>query len=113
MTGKDIREVLSEMAARNRFEVLGGVKVHADEGKLFSVMVGGEPLEDEKIYSVATISFLYRGGDQIMLSKYARNVQSLEIMIRDAFLEYVYRVSAEGKGIAGACDGRIVIGTNK
>lgn len=109
LTGKQIREVLEKMAER-RFEVLGGVRVVADGGKLVSVEVGGEPLDDEKVYCVATISFLLDGGDGLSLAKDALSVKVYEdVQIIDAVLEHIYAETAAGRPIEYKTDGRVVV----
>ena len=88
-TGKQIRTILEGMAA-DRFQVLGGVKVVADGGKLVSVEIDGEPLDDEKVYGMATISFLLTGGDGLSLEENALSVTVYEdVPIIDAVLEHV------------------------
>lgn len=59
-TGKQIRTILEDMAA-DRFQVLGGVRVVAENGKLVEATIGGEPIDDDKVYGMATISFLLSG----------------------------------------------------
>lgn len=104
--GRDIRAMLERFAARS-WQVIGGARCVVQEGKLVSVEIGGEPLDDDKIYGVATISFLLSGGDDIFV---ARNAVSLEIFdeyIIDVMLPYVRRLTAEGKPIEYQKDGRI------
>ena len=108
-TGKQIREFLEEMAA-GRFQVLGGVRVVADGGKLISAEIGGEPIDDEKIYGLATISFLLGGGDGLTLDRNAVSVTVFENEdIIDAVLEYVKNETAAGRPIEYKTDGRVVI----
>ena len=108
-TGKQLRTILEEMAA-DRFQVLGGVRVVADGGKLVSAEIGGEPLDDEKIYGLATITFLLEGGDGLALAENAISVTSFEnVDIIDAVLEYVYRETEAGRPIEYKTDGRVVI----
>ena len=108
-TGKQLRTILEEMAA-DRFQVLGGVRVVADGGKLVSAEIGGEPLDDEKIYGLATITFLLEGGDGLALAENAVSVTSFEnVDIIDAVLEYVYRETEAGRPIEYKTDGRVVI----
>lgn len=108
-TGKQLRSILEEMAA-DRFQVLGGVRVVADEGRLVSAEIGGEPLDDEKIYGLATITFLLEGGDGLALAENAVSVTSFEnVDIIDAVLEYVYRETEAGRPIEYKTDGRVVI----
>lgn len=108
-TGKQLRTILEEMAA-DRFQVLGGVRVVADGGKLVSAEIGGEPLDDEKIYGLATITFLLEGGDGLALAENAVSITSFDnVDIIDAVLEYVYRETEAGRPIEYKTDGRVVI----
>lgn len=108
-TGKQIRTILEGMAA-DRFQVLGGVKVVADGGKLVSVEIDGEPLDDEKIYGMATISFLLTGGDGLSLEENALSVTVYEdVPIIDAVLEHVNAETAAGRPIEYTVDGRVTV----
>ena len=108
-TGKQIRNILEGMAA-GRFQVLGGVRVVAEGGKLVSAEIGGEPLDDEKIYGLATISVLLDGGDGLALAQNAVSVTHFENEdIIDAVLEYVQAETAAGRPIEYEADGRVMI----
>ena len=108
-TGKQIRTILESMAA-GRFQVLGGVRVVAEGGKLVSVEIGGEPIDDEKVYGLATISFLLDGGDGLTLEQNAISVTRFENEdIIDAVLEHVYAETAAGRPIEYKADGRVII----
>lgn len=108
-TGKQIRTILEGMAA-DRFQVLGGVKVVADGGKLVSVEIDGEPLDDEKVYGMATISFLLTGGDGLSLEDNALSVTVYEdVPIIDAVLEHVNAETAAGRPIEYTVDGRVTV----
>lgn len=108
-SGKQIRNILESMASR-RFQVLGGVRVVADDGKLISAEIGGEPLQDDKIYGLATISFLLDGGDGLTLGHEARSVTIFEeVDVIDAILEHVHAETAAGRPIEYKTDGRVQI----
>ena len=108
-TGKQIRAILEGMAAR-RFQVLGGVRVVAEDGKLGSVEIAGEPLDDDKVYGMATISFLLEGGDGLALSKDALYVKVYEdVQIIDAVLEHIEAETKSGRPIEYSTDGRVVV----
>ncbi len=108
LKGSDVRYILEDMAA-TRFQVLGGVKVVAKDGKLVSVEVGGKPLDDKKIYGVATISFLLNGGDGISVARNAVELQVLDGYIIDTMLPFVRSYGKEGKPIEYKTDGRVTL----
>lgn len=108
-TGKQIRTILEDMAA-DRFQVLGGVRVVAENGKLVEATIGGEPIDDDKVYGMATISFLLSGGDGLTLDRNALSVTVFENEdIIDAVLEYVHGETAAGRPIEYEADGRVVV----
>ncbi len=108
-TGKQIRAILEGMAA-DRFQVLGGVRVIAEKGQLISAEIGGEPIDDDKVYGLATISFLLGGGDGLALEHNAVSVTVFEdVDIIDAVLEHVYAETAAGRPIEYETDGRVKI----
>lgn len=106
--GITIRKMLESMAA-GYFQVLGGVRVVAENGKLVSVEVGGEPLDDDRIYGVATNSFLLYGGDGLYLAKDAVELNVLEHDVIDVVLDHVRKETAAGRALTAASDGRIII----
>ena len=108
-TGRQIRKILEGMA-EDRFQVLGGVRVVAEGGKLVSAEIGGEPIDDDKVYGLATISFLLTGGDGLSLADDALSVTLFENEdIIDAVLAHVYAETAAGRPIEYKTDGRVII----
>lgn len=107
--GSDLRNIFERMAA-GRFEALGGVRIVVQNDKVVSVEVGGEPLDDDKVYGMATISFLLNGGDGLALQENALSVKVFEdIDIIDAVLEHVREETAAGRPIEYSKDGRVTI----
>lgn len=108
LPGSEIRSILASMAA-GKFQVLGGCEVVAEDGKLVSAKIGGEPLDDSKWYGVATISFLLEGGDGLYLAHNSRNMQIYDIDIIDIVLDKVGKLTEAGKPIEYHTDGRVKI----
>lgn len=106
--GSEIRKILQKMAETG-FQVLGGVRVVAEDGKLVSVETDEGPLDDEKVYGVATISFLLNGGDGLSLADNALSLSRYDVDIIDVILEYVEAETAAGRPITYEADGRIIV----
>ena len=96
--GSELRKLFETMAA-TYFQAIGGVEIVAEGGKLKKVLIGGEPLDDNKTYSVATISFLLYGGDSLTLAKNAENLKEYDVQIVKAVLDYIEDLKAQGKNI--------------
>ena len=107
--GSEVRKLLEDMAA-GRFQVLGGVKVVAENRQLVSAEVGGAPIEDDKVYGVATISFLLNGGDGLALEDISMSVQHFkEVDVIDAVMAFVLEEKAAGRPLTKDLDGRVIV----
>lgn len=106
--GSVIRQWLEKMAAGN-FQVLGGVTVEAEDGKLVKALIGGEPIDDDKVYGVATISFLLNGGDRLNLGAGAVETEVFDVDVIDIMLDYVKGLAASGRPVTYSSDSRVVI----
>lgn len=108
LEGRDIRALLGQLAA-TRWQVVGGARCVVKDGKLVSVEIDGEPLKDDKVYGVATISFLLDGGDGISVAKNCKSLTIFDEYVLDVMLPYVRSLTAAGKPIEYHVDGRIKI----
>ena len=106
--GSDLRNIFERMAA-GRFEALGGVRIVVQNDKVVSVEVGGEPLDDDKVYGVVTISFLLHGGDNLRMADDALTVVSSDVNVIDAVLDHVHAETAAGRPITYSLDNRVII----
>lgn len=98
LRGRDVRALLNQMAA-STFQIVGGVKVVAKNGKIVSATVNGEPLDDDRLYGVATLNFLLDGGDGYKVGKNAEEVIKCNGYLYDTMLAYVKSLTAAGKPI--------------
>jgi 2',3'-cyclic-nucleotide 2'-phosphodiesterase (5'-nucleotidase family) len=106
--GSKIREILEGMAPR-RFQVLGGVRIVVENDMIASIEIAGEPLEDEKVYGMATISFLLNGGDGLSLAQDALTVEQLDCIVNEPVMKHIRKETAAGRKIGYKKDGRITI----
>lgn len=108
LKGKDLRKVLEGMAA-DRFQIIGGMKCVAKDGKLVSALIDGKPISDNKVYGLCTISFLLNGGDGLSLARNAVELEIFDEYIIDVVLPAVRKLTAEGKPLEYHTDGRVTI----
>ena len=98
LKGKDVKVILDQMAA-STFQIVSGVKVVAQNGKIISAQVDGAPIDDDKVYGVATLNFLLDGGDGYSIAKNALEVIESKGWVYDTILAYVKNLTAAGKPI--------------
>ena len=108
LEGRQLRDIFEKMAA-GKFEAIGGVKILAENKTLASVMIGGEPLQDDKVYGVATISFLLNGGDGLTLADGASNLQDYGVYVNEAIIEHLAKLTSEGKSVTGTDEQCVII----
>lgn len=105
--GSQLRQVLEDMSPR-RFQAFGGITVVLKDDKIESIEVGGEPLDDEKVYGVASITFLLDGGDDIFLAPNALRIDTLSVMVRQPVLDHIIGETAAGRKIGYKKDSRVI-----
>lgn len=108
LKGSRLKEILDGMAAGN-FQALGGIRVVAEGGKIVSAEVGGKPIEDDRVYGLATITFLLHGGDDLFLGEGVEEVTEYPVDIYDAMMDWITSETAAGRDISYRKDGRVVI----
>ena len=107
--GADVLRILEGMAA-TKIEILGGVRIVVKDKKLVSAEIGGKPVEADKTYGLATISFLVTGGDGLKLGDYAcGDILWTDTDIFDAMMSQVLKARIEGRPIEGKVDSRVTI----
>ena len=106
MKGSSLLELLEQLSGTKAFQAVSGCEVKVKGGKLESALVGGKPIDPERIYHVVSIDFLLDGGDKINLGALAENVTLSHVLIREAILDYL---EAEGRLIEAKADGRVIM----
>lgn len=109
LKGKDLRKVFEYVASSGGSPINAGVRLVIKDNKVKSVTVNGKQIEDDKIYTVATIDYLMNLGRYGLENAISRN-DSPEI-IRDSFVSYFRHIASGNAGneITASKDGRIRI----
>lgn len=109
MKGSDVIELFRQIAAVGGEGVSKGVILNiTKEGKLVDCSIGGKPVEDEKVYRIATIDYLAEGNDGMLAFKSGYNRTFPEDgILRDLFINYVRNLTEEGKMLEPQKDVRI------
>ena len=117
ISGRGLRSAMENGLAQlpnagGRFPQVSGIAVEADVSRppgsrVTSMRVGGQPLDDERIYKVATIDFIARGGDGYITLRDARRIlpDIDSPLMANEVMVYVRRLGTVRTGI----DGRILL----
>lgn len=95
-TGVELRLLLEEMCAVEPLES-SGLELRYDSRKpkgarIIEVKVGGAPIDDARVYSVATNNFLAGGGDRYEHFRRGKDVQDTHEAVRDHVRRYFERL---------------------
>ena len=109
MKGSSLQTLLEQLAGTKAFQPVSGVRVKVKNHKLESALVGGEPIDPERIYHVITIDFLLDGGDKINIGALAQEVKLSKVLLKDVMMDYVTGCEARGEIITAKADGRVIM----
>lgn len=108
LKGRDLRTLMEDMVSR-RIQAVSGVRMVVKDNTLQNIEVGGEPLDDDRVYGLATIDFLLEGGDHIYASRNALVVYHEKVKVKDWMVPYIRAIGASGGVIESALDGRVKV----
>jgi len=84
--GEILRELFDYLAANHdtgRFAQISGASYRIEGGRAVEILIGGKPLDPEAVYSVATLDFLYGGGDGFTVLARSQKAVVLDAFPRD------------------------------
>ncbi|MGK0387780.1 MAG: 2',3'-cyclic-nucleotide 2'-phosphodiesterase (5'-nucleotidase family) [Maribacter sp.] len=107
--GKVVQQLFELIAQKGGWPVSQGVKCSfTKEGKLNSVSINGEALDNNKIYTVGLTDYVANGGDNCSFFK-DQTLYDTGVLFRDAFLQQVKMLTAKGQSIDADVEGRMII----
>ena len=107
MKGENLTKLLEQLSATPAFQATSGAVVRVKAHKLESALVGGKPIDPDRIFNVTTIDFLLDGGDQLRIGALAESVTLSHVLLKDVMLDYVQECEAKGILVEGKADGRV------
>lgn len=110
LKGSVLKQLFENIAARGGEGVSGIQLTISKERKLLKSSVGGQPIEDEKFYTVATIDYLADGNDGMTALPQAEKRECPEgATLRSLFMQYVERQTKAGKKVTSRMEKRITV----
>ena len=108
--GSTLRQLFENIAYRLG-EGVSGVSLQVSrDRKLLGGTIGGKPVEDDKLYTVATVDYLAEGNDGMdALPQAESKVCPPGATLRSLFIDYVKRQAEAGKAVTSRMEGRIVV----
>ena len=108
--GSTLRQLFENIAYRLGEGVSGVSLQVSKDRKLLGATVGGKPVEEDKLYTVATVDYLAEGNDGMAALPQAESkVCPPGATLRSLFIDYVKRQAEAGKAVTSRMEGRIVV----
>ena len=105
INGKVLQEFLDHIAGRGGWPC-SGITMQIKNKKAINVTVGGAPLTESAIYTIANNDYVANGGDDCIMLKPIPQVSNGYIF-RDAVFDYLAELKKQGKKISAKTENRV------
>ena len=109
LPGKAVKEFFDFIAEKGGEGLSTGIQLTIKDRKVESLKIGNQPLDENKLYKVATVDYLAEGNDGMVAFKQATHVLRSNEMLRDIMIDYVKECTKNNKEINAKLDNRIII----
>ncbi len=105
LSGKTVQEFLDHVAGRKGWPC-SGITMQIKDKKAINVMIGGVPLNESAMYTIANNDYVANGGDDCAMLKTIPQI-STGYLFRDAVIDYFTQYTAAGKKISAKIENRV------
>ena len=109
LQGKFVKEFFDFVAETGGVGLSKNLEVVIQDKAVESLKIGGQAVDDNKIYRVATIDYLAEGNDGMTAFTKAVKVTDSNKLLRDILIEYIKKLTATNKAVDANLDNRIII----
>ncbi|MDR1610122.1 MAG: 5'-nucleotidase C-terminal domain-containing protein [Candidatus Symbiothrix sp.] len=109
LPGRAVKDFFDSIAQREGEGLSKNIELVIKNKTLLSLKIGGQDVDEDKIYFVATVDYLAEGNDRMEALTKAVKVTDSNRLIRDVLIEYVKKQTVENKAIDSNLDNRITI----
>ena len=113
LTGDKVLELFAQIAHRGGEGVSHSVCLQISrDGKLLSATVGGQPVDKNRSYRIATLDYVSQGNDEMVAFKAKTDVvapDSESNNLRFIIMDYLRELASKGQAADSKVEGRIVV----
>jgi 2',3'-cyclic-nucleotide 2'-phosphodiesterase (5'-nucleotidase family) len=104
--GSKFKELMQMLASSGGAPV-AGINLLIQDNAIQSLLVQGQPFDEQKEYWVLTSDYLANGGDKYDALKNPIERIDLNLLLRDVLIETLYKMDTDGAHLIPVIDGRI------
>jgi 2',3'-cyclic-nucleotide 2'-phosphodiesterase (5'-nucleotidase family) len=109
LKGSDLKKMFDAYARMGGAGISSNVKLVIEGGKVKSVTIDGQSIDDDKIYHIVTLDYLAEGNDNMSAFRDAVTSANTGITLRDMMIDWVQEQTRRGNEIESVLDGRIIV----
>ena len=110
LQGKELKSLIQSLAGRGMESISGAtvqLVMNGDRSEAADVRIQGKEIDDDHVYNIATIDYLAEGNSGMTALTRCVSSHDTGIRLRDAMIDYVKELTAEGKTVSSALDDRV------
>lgn len=112
LKGADVKQLFDQIANNGGEGVSSEVSLAIKDGRIEQLRISGQPVDDNSIYTIATLDFVAEGGDGMTAFNHAISRKDYPGFVYELFESYIIRQTQQGKIIHASNDNRITIVNN-
>lgn len=107
LKGSDLRDLFDIIASRKGEAVSHSVRMTIADGKAAELTIGGAPVDDNRIYTIATIDYVANGGDHMTPCLKATERKNSATFLRDVVINYIEKATQAHRPVTAPDEERI------
>jgi 2',3'-cyclic-nucleotide 2'-phosphodiesterase (5'-nucleotidase family) len=108
LDGATVQEFFDK-AAEAKFAPIANATYSVQNGKAVDIKIGEKPFDASRTYTIVTSDYLAGGGDNLNMFKKALKTEKVGMMMRDAIMQHIRQLTAQGKPLGADTTNRVTI----
>lgn len=105
LKGSELRKALGRFTAQFNAPYAGATLVYTNN-KPSQILVQGNPIDDNRLYTLVTLNFISDGGDHLLENIQFEKIEYTTVTFRDFLIAELKAMTARGETVTGKKDGR-------
>lgn len=112
LKGSDVKQLFEQIANNGGEGVSKEVCLKIKAGKVAQLTINGKPIDNNRIYNIATLNFVAEGGDGMVAFGNALSRKDYPGFVYELFESFITKQTQQGRTMYATNDNRITIDNN-